>query len=884
MDSQLKFIIISGLESVEENGLKQPIFIPEPKEIIIEDEHSFKIGSNSPISFVNVENQEILFNNLMEFFEEYPPLSFNIKDTLLSDSKILEDYKILDLFQPEDEESYNLNIAENKIIIYSLHEKGLFYGIQTLIQIIKNSILQKKVKDPFEIIVPSVLIRDIPDLKVRGVAQDISRGQICSVENAKRYIKLISHYKMNFYCLYIEDMFAHPNHPLIGKERGALTCEEIKEIDTYAREHFIELVPIFECLGHMDNILQHMKYRNLGEFPGAHSLDISNQEIYPFLKDYISEISKCFSTNYFHIGCDESFDVGRYNSEKYIEKVGKSEALANFYNKIYDIASTYDNNNIIMYDDIVRKDNNVLEKLNKEMILMYWEYNPKIKNPPVEKFLESGHRVIVSPSMLNWNRNFPDNKNASKNIINMINIGFKFRNEGCLGVLTSTWGDQRYFSLRENEIFGAILSADKAWNVKHFEYDQFKEKFGFLFYGIEENYLEDFNQLYTLLSSSAEKYYRLRLILPPLFYTDLFKHPFPAKKFKPGLKKYNELLELGTNCLNLYNKLLPKIKLEKDNFEYIGFGAELAKYCGEKIKLSVDISDHLRRTKLDKVKIEKIIQDIEYIRDKVKYLKEKYQRLWLRAAKRPCLDYNLRMFDYLIDAYWEKISQLRNKIYFRNPFLESEWIWADEKTCPKKPRFFRKIFTIEKPINKALIQATVCNHMKIYLNQEYVGEVLGRFSLSRLPIIFRVRVFDITEYLKEGKNIISIEATNYDGLKGAFNIFAEIEQENGLVQELISDKTWLYTKNQKLGSLDHWKTLEFNDNDWRNVKSYGPPPNLNGDLKKPNLLNGEISLTQNYFSAQGYYFAGIEIFFGKIIRFFLKYLIGFIVKRAKLFG
>jgi hypothetical protein len=719
---------------------------------------------------------------------------------------------------------------------------------------------------------------------VRGVAQDISRGQVCTVENAKRYIKILSHYKMNFYCLYFEDMFAHPDHPLIGKDRGALTSDEIKEIDAYAREHFVELVPIFECLGHTDNILQHKKYQHLGEFPGAHSLDISNPDIYPFLRDYISEMSKCFSTDYFHIGCDESFDVGKYKSKDYIEKHGKSKVISDFYNQIYNITSEYGNKNIVMYDDMVRKDEEILKRLNKDMILMYWEYNPDVEPEPVEKFLDAGHKVIVSPSMLNWNRNFPDSKNASKNIINMVDIAYQYSDRECLGILTSTWGDQRYFSLRENEIFGAVLTADKAWNVEDFEYETFKRKFGFLFYGLAEKYLPVFNELYTLLSSSAEYYYRLRMILPPLFYTDFFKHPFPTKKFKPGLKKYEDLRKLGEKCIKLYKQISPKVKFEQVNFGYIEFGAELAKYCGEKIKFSVQIADTLRNSKLSKDQINEIIKNIEYIREKIKYLKHKYESLWLNAAKRPCLDYNLRMFDYLTNAYNEKISQLRNNIYFKNPFLESEWIGSDERTCPKKFRFFRKTIDLRKPINKALIQATVCNHMKIYVNQNYVGEVLGRFSLSRLPIILRVQVFDITEHLKKGENILAIEAISYEGFKGAFNIFGQIELEDGSIIEILSDESWVYSKNQTYNSTEEWKLLEFTDSSWEDVKSYGPPPNLNGDLKKPDLLKGDISLTQNYFGAPGYYFSGIEIFFGRIVRFLLKYLIGFIIRRAKLFG
>jgi hypothetical protein len=885
----LKFLIINNLERVQIDTLnyKKAVLIPPPQEITaLSLETIYKLNKNTQISFINVENTDLLLNNLNESLDKYFSINITLQDNISRSSaqKLLEKFSKKELCNQNNREGYNLVIKNGNLIIFSLTEKGLFYGIQTLIQLLKNHYLTLNLQKRESLFIPQIKITDAPDLKMRGVAQDISRGQVCTVENAKRYIKILSHYKMNTYCLYMEDMFAHPDHPKIGKERGAFTCEEIKEIDTYAKKHFVELIPIFECLGHVDNILQHKKYRHLGEFPGAHSLDISNPEIYQFLTDYISKISKCFSTDYFHLGLDESFDVGKYNSKEYIESKGKSRAIIDFYNRLYEIAEKSGNDRVIMYDDIVRKDGKILRNLNKEMILMYWEYNPKIKKPPIEDYITAGHRVIASPSMLNWNRNFPDNKNASQNIINMIELAYTYREKGGLGVLTSTWGDQRYFSLRENEIFGAILTAEKAWNVENFNYDQFINKFGFLFYGIKKKSLEDFNNLFRTISSSAECYYRLRILLPPLFYTDFFKHPFPSKKFKPGLKKYEELEDIGKESLELYEQLIEKVNLEKDNFEYIQFGAELARYCGEKIRISVEVSDQLRKGCPSQKKLQEIIERINYIRDKIIYLKKKYETLWLRAAKHPCLDYNLRLFDALIRAYDNKISQLKEKIYFKNPFLESEWIWTNEKISPQKPRFFRKGFLIDKPVKTALIQGMVCTHMKIYVNGSYIGEVLGRFSLSRLPIILRVQIFDITPYLKGGENILAIEAVNYDRYKGAINLFGQLQFDDGSVMELGSDESWKYSKSQKNTSNDSWKTLTFNDENWDSVKSYGPPPNLNGDIIKPDLLAGELSLTQDYYGAQGYYFNAIDLFFGKISGFILKRLIGLIVKMAKLFG
>ena len=858
MTSELKAIIIKNLEMGNNNFLMfPPVLIPKPKEIInIEQKKAYFLTSECTFRFINLNNQDFLLNDLNEFLNQISNVVIKKFDPDDSDFEIINNKSKNSLLNVNNKDGYNLEIKKNRIIIHAIDEKGIFYGIQTLIQLIKNGYLTNETHEILpknnhnKLILPEIEIKDIPDLKIRGIAQDISRGQVFTVENAKRYVKILSHYKMNFYCLYIEDMFAHPKHPLIGKERGALTSEEIKEIDKFAKERYVELVPIFECLGHLDNILQHDKYSNLAEFPGAFCLDISNPEIYSFLSDYISEMSKCFSTNYFHIGCDESFDIGRYRSKEFIEKHGKSEALIDLYEKVYKITKENNNEHVIMYDDIVRHDDKILNNLNKDLIMMYWDYAPKKTYPLVKKFLNTGYKVIVSPSMLSWQRHFPDNKNSSKNIINLTKVAYENRNNGCLGVITCTWGDMKYYSLRENEIFGAILNGAISWTTPNFNYQTFKRDYGLLFYGIEKKYLEKFNEMFTLLSNSPSLYYKISLLIPPLFFTYLFKHPFPKKDFKPYFDKYEKLGNLANKCLEIYNEIKPKVHFESKNFEYIEFSAELAKYLREKIDISLKVSNILNNSEINKKDAKNAIADLNYIRNKFIYLKEKFEKLWLRAAKRPCLDVILKLFDFVIEKYNEKIIQINKGIFFVDPYLTSEWIWGIETSDSNKPCYFRKTIEINQPIKKAIIQCIACNHAKIFINNKFIGEVLSRYSMSILPIVLRVKTFDITKYLQEGTNIIAIEAISFDGL-GAINIYGQIQFKNDLTQEIITNKTWICNQ-EDIFKEKGWLKLEYNDREWKPSKSYGRPPNLNGDIFKPDLLNGEISFTQDYFGFEGY--------------------------------
>ncbi|MFX1590673.1 MAG: hypothetical protein ACFFC1_21275, partial [Promethearchaeota archaeon] len=332
----------------------------------------------------------------------------------------------------------------------------------------------------------------------------------------------------------------------------------------------------------------------------------------------------------------------------------------------------------------------------------------------------------------------------------------------------------------------------------------------------------------------------------------------------------------GKNCIKLCEKLEDHVKFEKDNFEYVKFGAELAKILGEKLRISSKISKSLNKNKINQESISRCISDIEYIKDKFEYLKNRYEKLWLRAAKRPCLDFNLKLFDFVIDCYEKKIIQLKNGIFYEDPYIPSEWIWVKESICPKLPRYFRKSFQINSAIKKVMLQGIACNYMKIYINSKLVGEVFSRFSLSILPIYNRVKVFDITKYVNPGDNIIAIEAYNYDGYKGAINVYLQVLYDDNTIQEIFSEKNWYCSKNLDLND-DSWKLLDYNDEDWGPAKSYGRPPQLNGDIFKPNLFNGEVSMTQDYFGLEGFFFNAmttlITYFYGKLKRFIGKIFI-----------
>jgi len=117
-------------------------------------------------------------------------------------------------------QAYTLEINNKGITIKSTSYRGIFYGIMTLIQLIERS--DNKLN--------CCKITDYPNMLIRGISDDISRGQVSTLDNFKKIIENIARYKMNTYMPYIEDVIELEGYPTIGVNRGSLTKKEILHI------------------------------------------------------------------------------------------------------------------------------------------------------------------------------------------------------------------------------------------------------------------------------------------------------------------------------------------------------------------------------------------------------------------------------------------------------------------------------------------------------------------------------------------------------------------------------------------------------------------------------------------------------------------------------
>ncbi len=813
---------------------KEFSLLPEPLYYKLIDSQLLQFSGNSLIlTDIPKEDWFVLdqfidhFQHYGEEFElevQYEKISNNTTESDKVISSLCEKYfSQLDLNsikrnQNAIEQGYFLFSEDSTIYLKADSIQGIYYGIQTLIQLL-NSTNSKN-------LLRQVAIIDYPRLKIRGVSDDISRGQAATVENLKKFIKTLSHFKINhYYLVYMQDMFKFEKYPDIGTGRGAYSKAEIKDLFDYAKKHFVELIPIFQTIGHWENILHDENYWNYGEFPGSNSLNIANEEIYILLDNMIEELREVFKSEYFHIGADESWDVGKGASKTYVDKIGISQAYLKHYKKVHEIVKKHGYNKIVIYHDILYKYKEVLIGLPKDMIIMYWKYNTKDKHPIVDKIREFKLPLVVSPSIIDYNRLFPSFLRSEKNITNLIKYGYK---NGAIGEITSSWGDYNNKEIRENRIYGFIYSAQIGWDpVKETNFLMFWKSVLFHFFGIDDSRLLKVIKLLRTVETNNRLHSR-----QTFYYNHFFSHPYNKKSstYRRNLKtsKFEVVIKDMDEIITLCKEMESNVLMNKENLQVFAFIAKHIKFYCKKRTNSKKLVDYNPKRLKNSFKMQ-IIKEIKNLKQDLTSLLDEYESIWMKTAKKDGFEAIKNKYLWLIEFYNKKIDEINTESEWMNPNIPSETIYLDSKNKQQIDTvFFKKTFEIQEEIKTAYIQVIGWNFAKLSLNNKLVGHVITRQSLNYVMLKNNIQIFDLKDSIRKEENLILIETTQYDGGVGSVNIYGEIKLKSNHIIQVYTDKSWLGTR-------------ELNGQ-WKKVKSFGSPPKFIGGLCYPNFENNRHSL------------------------------------------
>ena len=300
-----------------------------------------------------------LYTNLQggeaELWENYlKALPVQLKEARMKDRKqmlfLLITPKTPQLPSPE---SYTLSVTSQRIEIRATSGAGLFYGMQTLLQLMQPT-------STGSYSVPSVEIEDTPRFAYRGLMLDVSR-HFSTKEFIKKQIDALAYYKINRLHLHLTDAAGWrleiKKYPLLtdfaawrtdptwkkwwnggrkylrydepGASGGYYTQDDIREILEYARQHYITVIPEIEMPSHSEEVLAAYPQLSCSGEPYKNSdFCIGNEETFTFLENVLTEVMELFPSEYIHVGGDEAGKSAWKTCPK-CQKRMKDEHLAN---------------------------------------------------------------------------------------------------------------------------------------------------------------------------------------------------------------------------------------------------------------------------------------------------------------------------------------------------------------------------------------------------------------------------------------------------------------------------------------------------------------------------------------------------------------------------
>jgi len=546
-----------------------------------------------------------------------------------------------------NEEGYMIVANADHVIVAGNTNAGTFYGLQTLKQLVRG--------DGANALVPALKIIDWPTMRWRAVSDDISRGPVPTLDYIKRQIRTEAFFKMNMHSFYMEHTFSSQSHPLIGPEGGSLTPAEIKELVAYARNYHIELVPEQQTFGHLHKALRLEKYAELAETPYGDVLSPQQQASYKLIEDWYKELNELFPGQFFHIGEDETFELGEGQSKTEAQAKGVGAVYFEHLNRVRDLLKPY-NRKLMFWGDIALHHPDLIGNIPKDMIVMNWQYGARDDFwSSIKPFQDAGLQQFVCPGAQTWNQIFPNNEAAAKNIINFVRDGQK---AGAIGMMNTTWDDDGE-SLFEMAWYPISLGGAASWQEGALDRAEFDKNFAWSFYRAEGNEL----LTATAMLGSVGQTISAGATTDDLFWRDPFTTQF-QNQTRTNADKIKQMRMTVENAQELLIRNANRVRRNRDSLDSLKFAARRFDHLGRRYEVMQKFSDQYWDAYLnlgDRTKARKlrsytgaIYNNLREMAEELSLLKEDYKKQWLAENRPYWLDSILSRYDQMISMWLTK--------------------------------------------------------------------------------------------------------------------------------------------------------------------------------------------------------------------------------------
>ena len=287
-----------------------------------------------------------------------------------------------------------------------------------------------------------------------GVMIDCSRNAVPSVAGLKRFFDAVAKMGYNVVMLYTEDTFEVENEPYFGYKRGRYSSAELRDLDAYARERGIELVPFIQTLAHLGTLKRWRAYRHK-IFDIDDILLADEPRTYEFLENVFASIEKNFSSRRVHLGFDEAHNIGLGKYKDLHGFTDRYELLMRHLGKVCDIARAHGFETTLIANDLFFNLNpgvfatnevrtfprEITESVPHGCETVYWDYfavNEKRYDAMMKSSKNLCPEVWFSGGAWTWGTFAPNNKYSISR--NSVAIPCAVKN-GVRKAFLTLWGD-----------------------------------------------------------------------------------------------------------------------------------------------------------------------------------------------------------------------------------------------------------------------------------------------------------------------------------------------------------------------------------------------------------------------------------------------------------
>lgn len=552
-------------------------------------------------------------------------------------------------------QGYALVADARQIVVAAPTDQGVFYGVQTLRQL-----LVPATKERMQC--PTLSIRDWPAMTWRGVQDDMSRGPIPSLAYMEQQIRILSEYKINMFALYMENVFDYKSEPLVAPREAAITPAEIRQLVDYGRRYFVTILPEQESFGHLHKLLREDVYSDLAETPHGGVLTPTNPKSFTLMANMLNELAPLFPGPFFHIGADETSELGEGKTKELAAKEGLGQVYLHFLQRIDTILSPY-HKRVMFWGDIAMHYPQLLSTLPKNMIAVAWDYSTRDSfDPLLAPYKNAGLDTFVSPGVENWNRIFPDFDAAMVNIRNFVRDGQRF---GSLGMLNTSWNDDGE-SLVDMTWPALVFGAASSWQRGESSIEQFWQDYDWAFYRTRGNGLSRAIQLLSRANGRFDE-----VGLGGAYNKDSWVDPFShsGEELARRTLDFASPLRLDAeHALATLYRQQDKVRLHRNSIDDLIFGGQRLDLLGMKIEYTAEIGglywdayQHMAQegqVDRDLYRISATNGRLEDLRDGTTRLAGEYARLWAQQYRPFWLENVLIRYQNQASLYQSKIDQV----------------------------------------------------------------------------------------------------------------------------------------------------------------------------------------------------------------------------------